>query len=406
MHDRKDDKKMKIAPILWGVLGGMLALLPVQAAELSGFTVAELRLHTENPRKKGQRKGLGFSFAFEPEIFHIFDNGDEVAFKPFARFDVQDSKRTHFDIREAYWLRSRDVYEALVGVNKVFWGVMESNHLVDIINQTDGVEGVDGEEKLGQPMVQFSSMRDWGRLSAFILPGFRERTFAGQRGRLRGSTPVATEMARYDSAAKHRRIDAAVRYEHTFDDWDIGLAHFSGTSREPVLERGTNKFGDDVLIPIYNIIDQTSIDLQYTTDAWLLKLEAMTRDGQDERFAAISTGFEYTFFNVKDLGSDIGILLEYHRDDRGKSAPAISLDDDLFFGMRLAMNDTQDTQLLTGLIKDLNHDAVSYFIEASRRLNDHYTIEIEARFFTGTENSFALALEPDDFILLSLTRYF
>ncbi|MDD7885073.1 hypothetical protein [Flavivirga sp. 57AJ16] len=34
----------------------------------------------------------------------------------------------------------------------------ESNHLVDIINQTDAVETFDGEEKLGQPMVQLS----WG----------------------------------------------------------------------------------------------------------------------------------------------------------------------------------------------------------------------------------------------------
>jgi hypothetical protein len=33
-------------------------------------------------------------------------------------------------------------------------------HLVDIINQTDGVESIDGEDKLGQSMMAFSLFKD------------------------------------------------------------------------------------------------------------------------------------------------------------------------------------------------------------------------------------------------------
>ena len=45
----------------------------------------------------------------------------------------------------------------LVGAAKVFWGTAESRHLVDIINQTDAVEDIDEEDKLGQPMVKVFS---------------------------------------------------------------------------------------------------------------------------------------------------------------------------------------------------------------------------------------------------------
>ncbi len=37
--------------------------------------------------------------------------------------------------------------------------------------------------------------------------------------------------------------------------------------------------------------------MQYTTGAWLWKLETITRSGQDDRFFALAGGFEYTFGN-------------------------------------------------------------------------------------------------------------
>ena len=49
-----------------------------------------------------------------------------------------------------------------VGVGKVFWGVTESQHLVDIINQTDLVENIDTEDKLGQPMLETTWLQNWG----------------------------------------------------------------------------------------------------------------------------------------------------------------------------------------------------------------------------------------------------
>jgi len=151
-----------------------------------------------------------------------------------VRFDQHDSERSHFDIRELTWLKAAPDWELRVGFRKRFWGVTESQHLVDIINQTDLVDHPDSEDKLGQPMFNLALIRDWGTVDFFILPGFRERTFPGSEGRLlSGGIPIDIDQTRYDSGAQEKHVDWAVRWAHYFGDWDVGLSHFSGTSREP-----------------------------------------------------------------------------------------------------------------------------------------------------------------------------
>jgi len=98
---------------------------------------------------------------------------------PYLRRDTTDEERDLADLREAYWAWEGGSWEVLVGANTVFWGVTETSHLVDVINQTDGVADVDGEDKLGQPMVNLVLQRDWGLVSLYVMPYFRERTFAG-----------------------------------------------------------------------------------------------------------------------------------------------------------------------------------------------------------------------------------
>ncbi len=113
------------------------------------------------------------SLAAQPEYYRAWDDGRQnFTFVPFLRWDQSDSERSHVDIRELTWLRAADNWELRVGIRKLFWGVTESQHLVDIINQTDLVEAPDGEEKLGQPMLNLALIRDWGTRcwpSAFCL---------------------------------------------------------------------------------------------------------------------------------------------------------------------------------------------------------------------------------------------
>ena len=155
------------------------------------------------------------SVRIQPEYDHSFDGGDDsIEVILFGRWDQQDSERTHGDVREASWTHVGDGWETKVGISKVFWGVTESQHLVDIINQTDLVENPDGEDKLGQPMASLSVERDWGTLDFFILPYHRERTFAGEDGRFRSPVVIDTNNSIYTSGAGENRIDGAIRYSN------------------------------------------------------------------------------------------------------------------------------------------------------------------------------------------------
>ncbi|MDH3631528.1 MAG: hypothetical protein OER98_10450 [Gammaproteobacteria bacterium] len=323
---------------------------------------------------------------------------------PYLRYDETDDERSLADLKEAYWAKEGEAFELLIGFNTVFWGVTESVHLVDIINQTDAVADIDGEDKLGQPMINLELQRDWGLVSAYVMPYFRERTFAGKDGRLRIPLPVDTDNPQYESSDEENHVDLALRYSHYFGSIDIGLSAFSGTSREARLL--PNADGSE-LIPFYDQIDQLGLDLQYTGDAWLWKLEAIARETQNDSFNAVVGGFEYTFYQVADSAADVGVLLEFQYDGRDDEEPVTLADNDLFAGIRLAFNDTQDTAVLAGVGYDLDTSETYINIEADRRLGDDYVLELRARLFTNAEPAdTSYAIENDDYLQLQLSRYF
>jgi len=399
------------SPLLLALLGAGLGAAAVRAEDsskhwsFSGVIGVEGRLFADDAASAGQSDRGEASWIVNPELSWGSEKGRyHVSFAPFLRLDGHDGERTHFDVREGYWRGRWSRWELLAGANVVFWGVTESRHLVDVINQTDLVENIDGEEKLGQPMIQIATDRSWGRLEAFALLGFRERTFPGADGRLRPPLPVDPDAAVFESGAGRGRLDGALRWSHYFGDWDVGVHVFHGTDREPVLV--PDSLGQR-LVPHYAVIGQAGVDVQYTHDAWLLKLEALVREGRGHSFGAAVGGFEYTFYQVGGSATDVGMLAEYLYDGRGATAPATIYDDDLFVGSRLAFNDPFDTQLLGGVIVDRNDRSVAAFLEGSRRVGRSTKLELELRWFTNVAPTNTLgSLEGDSHVTLRVSRYF
>jgi len=330
------------------------------------------------------------SVSLQSEYYRTWNDGNDIfAFVPFLRFDAQDKRRSHADIRELTWVHVADSYELRSGIRKVFWGVTESQHLVDVINQTDTVENPDGEEKLGQPMVNLSWLRNWGVIDIYWLTGFRERNFSGRQGRPGFPFQIETHEAVYESSAGQYRSDFAIRWVHNIGNLEFGLSHFSGTSREPTLvPRFTLENGipeSVVLIPHYDIIEQTAIDSQYFLGDWAFKLEAISRGGQGSRYEAATVGFEKTFVGIAGSRGDLGLIAEYLYDDRGASGPALG-QNDIALGVRYAFNDASaTTALLVTLIDRESHEYLTT-LEASSRLGERLRITIEASLFGNTRS--------------------
>ncbi len=387
----------------------MIAVSPVARAgewEFTGQVSGELRVFPEAPQFPGQLEAFQPSVAIEPEFLWQSDDGKhQTAVIPFARIDGQDDERTHADIREAYWRYIADDWELLVGFNREFFGVTESRHLVNIVNQIDQVEDLDGEEFLGEPMVNLAIQRDFGRFSFFVMPGVRERTFPGTAGRLRTPLPVDRDAAMFESDLGRAAVDVLGHYSHYIGDWDVGLYYFYGTGREPRL---VPNMAGTALIPFYDQIHQAGLDLQYTDGAWLWKFEGIARAGQGDPFGAIVGGFEYTLYQLFEGNADLGLLAEFLYDGRDPAtAPPTPFDNDLFLGTRLALNDFYDSSLLAGAIIDLLDGSTSIRVEAERRLGDAWKLELESQIVVSAAAGNPLTIfKQDSFVQLRLSWFY
>ena len=380
-----------------------------QAITYDGSLELEQRIFLEENTRPGLTQ-FQTSARLSAEFFTQWNDGsDQIVFEPFARLDTQDSERSHIDIRQLLFTHYGENYEISAGLGQVFWGVTESQHLVDIINQTDSVENIDGEDKLGQPMVHYSYFSDYGTFEAFVLPYFRERTFEGPDGRLTGGVLINTDDAVYESSSEQSHVDFAARYSNTIGDWGLGFSWFSGTSREADLLRFAD-FANNSTTPFYPQIDQFGADIQLTTGGWLLKLEAIQRNHDDstfDDFAAATIGAEYTIVGIFGSIYDLGVLGEYSWDERDQQATSL-FQNDAFVGARLAFNDLRDSQLLFGVSNDLdNSDSRAVFIEASTRLGSVITMNFELRYFdSNTPTDPLFRISEDSFVQIGFEYFF
>ncbi|TQV78782.1 hypothetical protein FKG94_12230 [Exilibacterium tricleocarpae] len=388
-----------------------IVLLPFGRVVLAGaptFTPnigVELRYFPDSPAFDGQLEHVQPSVAFGVEGRWVSDDRKKrVRFEPFLRVDAQDSERTHFDLRELTYSQRLSDFDLLVGSAQVFWGVAESRNVVDIINQFDGVENNDETDKLGQPLVRLGKFTDVGRFEAYYLPYFRERTFPGKDGRQRGPLVVDTDAAEFERGGEEFAGDFALRYQHQIDKFDIGAHIFYGTNRSPFFKLN----GDGSrLIPVYQELTQGGVDLQWTSDAWLLKFEGIAAHSGGETYISSVAGFEYTFFDVKESGIDVGILAEGLYDNRDETQTALTLfENDVFLGTRITWNDVQESELLAGAVVDWESGATFGSIEFETRIGENMKFEVEAQILSSPDSEPLAQQERDSNITVRLTRYF
>ena len=208
-----------------------------------------------------------------------------------------------------------------------------------------------------------------------------------------------------------QHLDVALRWAHSVGDFDLGAYWFHGTNREAYLTPTVASTSDQPsLQQHYSQMDQLGIDVQATLAEWLWKFESIYRDTSHEDFWATQAGFEYSFIGVFESNTDLGFLMEHSWDSRGEvnfGEQGSLMQNDLFIGARLAFNDMQSSELLMGFGSDLDHNAFSFLIEASRRFGDDFIASFDVRLLqSNDENDLLYALSSDDHAQLSVAWYF
>lgn len=401
---------MKSLLKIWPLLLLPASPLFAQDVEFSGHIGVEQRYFWQSGAYQGQLDNHQSSVYIEPELYRSVNDGNgSVVFKPYLRVDSQDSQRTHFDIRELSYVYAGDGWELRTGIRKEYWGVTEFQHLVDVINQTDTVNSFDGEDKLGQAMVNLSLVKDWGIVDLYVLPGFREQIELGQKSRLRGPVSLKDTEVTYESSDEEQHIDYAVRWSHSFVVFDVGAYWFSGTNRQPLINaqlvNGQMQFSQ-----YYQQMDQLAIDVQATVDNWLWKFETLYRDSDLGDFSALQAGVEYSFYGIADSDIDFGLLTEYGWDSRGIVQDPLgnsAFQNDLFVGGRFAFNDVQSSEILMGFGYDLDYESTSFMIEGNRRFGESIIVSLDVRLFNSEDvNDPMLFIDKDDHVQLSAEWYF
>lgn len=392
--------------------------------------------------------------------YHILD------VELFAREDEQDPNRSHNDVREALLTLVAGNFELQAGVGRVFWGVTEAAHVVDVINQDDYIENVDGEDKLGQPMAALKWYSPIGDFSAYVLPRFRERVFASETGRPQLPLDVQEEDAQFESPDAVKNTDYAFRWKGYLGALDFGFSWFEGTARDPRLvpcyRSGASRANADgsssdtpncdlnsgipnqppalfvllndtfallglaqnsqeqaseieqeiiseiSLVPHYDLMKQYGLDMQFTVGGTALKLEAVRRTQLEQDFWIGDVGIEHTVNSIFNTDIDASLVVEYLYDERGEDERFISVfDDDVFVGSRIGFNNASDTQFLGGVIIDRNHGSRLFSVEASSRLNDSMLLSVEGRFISNAgENDPIKFSEDEDTVRVQLNCYF
>jgi len=401
-----------------GLLLIQLLWINTALASFEGELSLEGRYFIHDPAFPGQADQHG-SVAGSFVYFTNLSETWSFEFEPFVRKDFRDEDRSHADLRKAFFLSVYNQFELGIGINQVFWGVTESDHQVDIIAQTDMLESLDREDKLGQPMVSLSFPMAKGLLDFYLLPYFREQQYPGEKGRLRFRSVIDEDDSLFEHEDEENHLDFGVRLSQSVNQFEFALSHFQGTSRQPSFIFKPTPNGIQI-IPYYPQIRQTGVEVQGIFDALLIKWESIYRTGQpnlffeEEDYWSATGGFEYSFYGLAGTVQDLGLILEFSYDTR-KDASLSTSESDLATGLRWALNDLRSTEILFIAIKDLDTSARSIIIESSTMLNETVELTLNAVVFSNqppldilnfTNDMLLSDFEQDDFIQFELTYYF
>jgi hypothetical protein len=406
--------KAGIAVLLIG-LGTHISLADENQFSFTGAIEGELRVFAKDRPMSVQAKGpfptVGGWFKAS---YQWNDGNDRITFMPYARADLSNTQRDLVDVREGYYLHQGSSWDVLIGSHIVFWGVTESRHLVDVVNQTDITGEFDQEDKLGQPMINLNiTGEDTGTLSLYGLFGFRERNFPGKRDRLRPllvlPTIVVSDGNRWypwftNDKFKHQ-IGFAARYSKSFTtefgSFDIAPSYFYGKNREArFVVMGTK------VIPVYDMMHQIGLEALYEVDDLQLKFEGLWRSTDADTFFAAVGGFEYFISDPFSTGADLALMGEFLFDDRNTGFNHTVFDHDVFVGVRVSFNDVSSTKLEFGAIVDVKDGSAFISAEFSRRILDSYLLNIKLHAFDISSSNSQAFLNDENFVQMRLTRFF
>ena len=373
---------------------GTLCVSPsLSAAPLKGSFALEGITYSDEPLFSEQQKSavyLRASGDIKGQLA-LSASGDLKARYDF-RFDSVDN-HNFADAKTAALFWTKEAFQLRAGVLQERWGVMTTSSIADVFNQSDGVEDVDGSERLGQPGLAIDLVGESLDLSLLASPEGRERRLAENERRYR-LLPVDYSDAVFEEGEDSFEAAARLGWRTTY--FSLNMMHFRGHSREPefvpVIENGALS----AFTPTYKQIEQSAVTLEATLGNYVLRGEGIQRSGQTGgEFTAYSAGLERLLYGVGGASSDLLLYVEYFRDERTDSAPITLFNNDVSLGMQWIVND-QVGEVAGRVIYDLDTHSQLWILDYQQSLTDHAVFEATYRLPSNVEDDPALSSFVND----------
>lgn len=391
-----------------GILAGLTAVIWAADAvagdiytEHYGKIETTFSAYPNAPTTAGQHRNFAAA-ALKPGF--LVESGDlQFVFEPRLRFG--DSGAGVGDLRETTLSTRTETMDLMVGTSILFWGQTESYNPVDIINSYDYTHGLSKGEKLGAPILSAAMPLGIGELEIIALPRFVENRYPGAASRHRLGLLIANDKSIYSANAERNDAGGALRWTGYMGDLDLGLSYFSGTGRDPrFIPQLDGRF-----VPDYSKITQTGIDLQYLAGDTAFKAELINRTGQYNRHGIAETyqagviGLEHNIYAVFDSDYDMAVIAEYAGDGRGTDSHS-GFQNDLVGGVRLLLNDIDDTEIFALASRDLDYNTMRGTGKLTTRMTDNLVLEGEVSVVSGLQRDpGAAAFYRDDYAAVTVT---
>ncbi len=358
------------------------------------------------------------TFEFIGEGSVEFADDWQILAAPRLKADVVEDSRNRITADEAWVQYASDTVEVRVGLQTFFWGTVETENIVDVLNQRDYEDDFLDPDKLGELAVRSSYFWEDYTFELYYLPYFRTAPFPSRYSRY-SLTDGASDVSFVEEFPEGTRWDpqGAFRAATTIGSADMAVSFFHGWSRFPILNQEPT---EPDIIPYYYKEDRVSYDIQMALGSWLLKGEAVykntdinddlpkksigadskivTKNLMPDSYGIFVAGGEYAFEQII-ASHDLTLLGEYLTDtDQGKNTPDYRIfGNDLFFGLRYSLNDANDKKLEAGGILALEKgNELVYSVEYSQRFWDDFNFDLEWQAVAVDDQDSPLAVFKED----------
>ncbi len=315
--------------------------------------------------------------------------------------EAQHNDRTFMRLDELYLRYDFDNDMLSVGRDIKFWGSLEVRNVVDGFNPRDFRTDLFNGSKMGVYNITYSHYTETGEMSVILKLANENQPMAS----LPYSYYFFPSFISYDGKVKttteHYRPSLFLKYSGSTDtEYPLDYAfiyengydsqRYFNTNTPENLDPKRTTFGNPTKFNQYAYIANKFMTYEtLVVGATLIKLEALYAKVDDNAYVGdyshLGLGVEHTLENFLQGDAGLGLIAEYYRYDTYEDNKYNDLElfetmqDDLFLGLRYSLNNANNTNIISGVIADMEYNEQVYYVKFATRA--YGSLVIDANYY-------------------------